>query len=444
VVLGLGERFDFSIVAALAERRAAHVFVLLARQPELGRTDPQDVFPGCSVEAQVEVDPKYMPFRQPGLGEAILWVVRLRAAPGSLAEAPRRVALVLGKLNEDPARFLTREPRVKVRDLFLNVSSFRMFSAKASLEAVLRWSHPPERVFVPFTVEGPVHVDGPTETPSRRVHEYHQEAALENPPTLVYRKSSRGRRPAEQGERWRAPLEDEVSRPLPAESRAVKVETWEALGIGTGMRLFYQPAQTPLEGESLQRFLVAVQRAYAAELLGLRDGERSDREAILPERAARSAVGVPYSQRMEEKVEQNQILEKLLTLKQQLDARPELRDLKFGKPSALLPQEPIITSRLPTVDDALLTIKARISGRGVSLLLIPVDRSAVAKDRFRALIGNERHVHAGGIHGLYSHCVRPADDEAGPKTQYFRYDEIQEIVEEIVNTIGRLQERQSA
>jgi hypothetical protein len=40
--------------------------------------------------------------------------------------------------------------------------------------------------------------------------------------------------------------------------------------------------------------------------------------------------------------------------------------------------------------------------------------------------------------------VRPADDEAGPKTQYFRYDEIQEIVEEIVNTIGRLQERQSA
>lgn len=461
VVLALGQEVDLSIVAALAERRAAHVFVLLAKRTDLGRTALQDAFPGFSVEAQLDVDPEDMPFLQPLRGNAKLLVLRVTEAQGSHAEDPRRVALLLGRLDGSPAQFLTQEPRVRVRDLILNPGGFPMFPAKANLEAVLRWRHPPDRVLLPFPFKGPVHVDGPTDTPSRLVYQYHLEAVLEYPYVRIYGKYSRRRDPAEQGRRG-ARFEGEVSRRRPEESRAVKVENWEALGIGTGMRLFYQPAQTPLEGESLQRFLVAVQRAYAAEFLRLREGERPDREDIFPadaasssapvrarrwvdpEREAGSGMVVPYSQRMEEKVEQNRIIEKLLTLKLQLDARPELRDLKFSKPSALLPQEPIITSRLPGVDDALLTIKARISGRGVSLLLIPVDRSAAAKDRFRVLIGNEENVHAGGIHGLYSHCVRPADDEAGPKTRYFGYNEIQDIVEEIVSTIGRLQERTSA
>jgi hypothetical protein len=488
VMLAITDQPDAALIAALAQATGGGVFLSLVRE----RTDfagfPPSLLqrlPGSRIEFMMplslgEVGSQQGPW-DPQAPARLLIITWAGDGPSATAE-PARLALILGGAAADAGSRPLAEPSFPVLALAVEQTRdealFRGSPGEGTLaEAVAQWSRPARFLVRPGLNRESL--DG-----------YMPVAALSDPPLVLYElrrpAAPQFERAADSALLMKGPSGRAAARitsqpearnafgpaPLlpPPASRPVRLENWNALNLDEGTRLLVQPDRTSLEGASLQQFLTAVQRAYAearlmvgTELLSPGTaapadmdvgsaGEMFQRE---PRRVAASAgrdAADPYASRLtytgrvREQIASMGIMGRLGDLRDALQSRPELRELKFHAPSDALPQDPSVLIEIPWMPGVMLSIKARLSGKGVNLLVVPSDRRAATKAAFETLMttGLRRPftVQTGGIHGKYAHCVVPEPGaRTGSRAVYFDYEQVDDIARVLADTVTRLQEQ---
>jgi hypothetical protein len=490
VALVMGGRFDPRLIAALAEATGGGVLVSLSRTlPDSGAGFGPSLLqclPGARIEYAMPLAPEQLwPHRAPWDRDAParLMIIAWQGEGHQAHDAPRRLALIVAQAAAGPAVLPGEEPSFPVyalalddreRDAPAGVPS----EASAMAEALGRWSRPPRFLLRPGTQ-------------GEALSGYAPVARLADPPLLLYelRRSAAslpgssaadgamlmkasprmaGTAPAARPDAIVSAAPEVVSPPPVA--RAVRLENWSALNLDEGMRLLFQPERTPLEGGSLQQFLMAVQRAYAEARLMIgtaapvpvkaaprsqdpTDGVEMRYEA--PRAAAGAASGKEaddyglrpsYTGRLREQIARMGLMHRLEDLRGRLQSRADLGGLKFHEPSDAVPQDPSVLIGIPGMPGVMLSIKARLSGKGVNLLVVPSDRRAVTKAAFETLMTSGLRqpftVQTGGIHGKYAHCVVPQPGApTGSRSVSFDYGQVDDIARALRETLTRLHDQ---